>query len=220
MNYSAILDLTNFSGEIWRSIGTIKGIDYKNDYKVSNLGRVKSIERTVLYKNGKVIHLKEKILRPFINNSGYYVVDLYKNNKKKHFLIHYIVATVFIPNNDESKIIINHKDEDKLNNCVENLEWCTYEYNNTYGTTNKRTSKTLKEKYTSGELVPPERPKRQVVQLDINNNYIKTWESISSTKSGGFCKTSVIDCCNGVKKTHHGYKWMYLSDYITYWSSC
>lgn len=101
-------------------------------YQVSNLGRVKSLS------NSKT--RKEKILTP-IYHARYYQITLSKNNIRIQYRVHRLVAEAFIPNPDNLPLI-NHKDENPLNNKVENLEWCDAKYNNNYGTGNKRRSKT------------------------------------------------------------------------------
>lgn len=109
--------------EIWKDIK-----DYEGLYQVSNLGRVKSLYR-IDSSNHKVY---EKILKTRERHS-YIAVDLHKEGKAKTFSVHRLVAMAFISNPD-NKPQINHKDENKENNCVDNLEWCTVLYNNTYGT--------------------------------------------------------------------------------------
>ena len=106
--------------EEWRDI---KG--YEGKYQVSNLGRVKSLN----YNHTK----KEKILSDYPNTYGYLYVNLYKNGKGKPFYIHKLVAQAFIDNPNNYREI-NHKDENKQNNRVENLEWCNRKYNCNYGT--------------------------------------------------------------------------------------
>lgn len=110
--------------EIWKDI---KG--YKDKYQVSNLGNVKSL-------NYNQTH-KEKLLKLFQNTNGYYQIDLWKNNKGKKCLVHRLVAETFI-DNPNNYPIINHKDENPLNNCAENLEWCDAKYNCNYGTRNQK----------------------------------------------------------------------------------
>lgn len=94
--------------EIWEDIE-----DYEGLYQISNCGRVKSL-----------IFSEKRILKNIINNNGYFIITLCKNNKCKTFTIHRLVALHFIPN-PEDKPQVNHKDGDKLNNYYKNLEWCT-----------------------------------------------------------------------------------------------
>lgn len=102
---------------------------YKNLYKISNTGKVKSIRNN-------------KILKPSISQ-GYYFVILQKNGQKKFKQVHRLVAKAFIPN-PKRYPVINHKDENKLNNKVSNLEWCTIKYNTNYGTCRLKISNNLK----------------------------------------------------------------------------
>lgn len=128
--------------ETWKDIRGYEGI-----YQISNLGRIKSLVRV---KNNYDINtislvkvtIPEKIRKPQLSKDGYYRVGLTKNKKQTYFQVHRLVAEAFIPNPDELPQV-NHKDENKLNNCVENLEWCTSKYNANYGTRNERQRKKL-----------------------------------------------------------------------------
>lgn len=111
--------------EVWKTI-----IDYPN-YQVSNLGRIRSLKTY-------------KILKQFTNCFGYKGVHLNRFGTAKTFIVHRLVAEMFIPNPNKYPCI-NHKDENRSNNCVYNLEWCTYSYNNTYGTVIERRTKTYKD---------------------------------------------------------------------------
>lgn len=106
--------------EIWKDIKGYDGL-----YQISNLGRVKS------FGNVNSNNSKERILKPGIDGVGYLLVILFKDGKAKTFRIHRLVAKTFIPN-IENLPQVNHKDEIKTNNCVENLEWCTAKYNINY----------------------------------------------------------------------------------------
>ena len=107
---------TELTNEVWRDIAGYEGM-----YQVSDLGRVRSL------KYGKV-----RVLKPNKNKYGYLVVGLSKENKRKTVKVHRLVASAFIPNDDDSKTQINHRNEDKTENKVSNLEWCTAQYNLTY----------------------------------------------------------------------------------------
>lgn len=123
------------SKEIWRPI---KG--YEDLYEVSNYGRVRSLDRIVyqIQNGGKLgpTLYKGRILG-MGSSGGYKSCGLWKDGTVKTFPIHRLVAETFIPNPNNYPCV-NHKDENKVNNHVENLEWCTYEYNNNYGTKCKR----------------------------------------------------------------------------------
>ena len=160
--------------EIWKDVKGYEGL-----YKVSNYGRVKSLFR---YK---------KILKPIIQTNGYFWVYLCKPLKK--FFIHRLVAEAFIPNPDNLPQV-NHKDEDKTNNHVDNLEWCTNKYNSNYGSRNERVRKSLSKK---------------VYQYTLDGEFVKEWESINECARNGFNQGNISSCCRGERKTHKGYKWSY-----------
>lgn len=110
--------------EIWKDIKGYEGL-----YKVSNLGRVKNIKFN-------------RFIKPFSAGIGYLQVDLSRGNNRRKVLVHRLVAEAFIPN-PENKLEVNHIDEDKTNNKVDNLEWCTRTENVNHGTRNERHSKAL-----------------------------------------------------------------------------
>jgi hypothetical protein len=115
--------------ETWKDIKNYEGL-----YQISTLGRIKSFPRKGTYKNAK-------ILKPYKDGGNYYyVIGLHKNGKRKYKAIHRLVAETFIPNPNNYPLV-NHKDENKLNNCVDNLEWCTHKYNSNYGKANLIMSK-------------------------------------------------------------------------------
>ena len=132
--------------EIWLPIE-----GYENLYEVSNLGRVRRLESVVNGKAGSKRKVPEKILKPGTHRNGYLFVTLSKNGIRRHFLLHRLVATAFIPNPNNLPQV-NHLSEDKLNNTVENLEWCTAKENNNYGTRTKRASEKLQKPVLCVEL--------------------------------------------------------------------
>lgn len=187
--------------EIWKDV---KG--YENLYQISNTGKIKSLER---YKNNhsKKQLVKEKIRKQIVSKTGYYTCMLNKNGKNKLFKVHRLIAEAFIPNPNNYPII-NHKDGNKLNNDISNLEWCNYSHNgkeayrlgliknNTYGI--KKYNNSLKIK---------------VNQYDLNGKFIKQWESISDIqKELNYATTNICRCCKGTYKTAYGYIWKYTKD--------
>lgn len=121
--------------EIWKDI-----VGYENLYQVSNLGRIKSVERKSKTKGNSYRTLKERILKPAIVHNGYERVCLFKDKKGKCYRVNRLVAEAFIKN-PNNLTQVNHKDENKLNNRVDNLEWCSASYNINYGDRNNKVAK-------------------------------------------------------------------------------
>lgn len=107
--------------EIWKDIPEYEGL-----YQVSNLGRIKSLPRKGTHTT------KERIMNFTKSNKGYFIAVLSKDYKKKSFSVHRLVAQAFIPNPNNLPQV-NHKDENKENNNINNLEWCSNWYNTHYG---------------------------------------------------------------------------------------
>ena len=160
--------------EIWRDIEGYEGL-----YKISNKGRVKS-----LYKGS------ERILKLWDNGRGYLRVYLTKENTSKYIRVHRLVARAFIPN-PHNLPEVNHKDENKKNNYVENLEWCDRRYNVNYGSRNERVSKKILQYSKSGEFIREWQGAREVERvLGIDNSHINA-------------------CCRGKQKSAYGFIWKY-----------
>ncbi len=176
--------------EIWKDINGYEGL-----YQVSNLGQVKSLERYDKSNHKR----KEKLLTPTKTNNNYLVVCLTMKNKHINYYIHRLVAEAFIPNPNNLPCV-NHKDENKENNCVDNLEWCTAEYNNNYGTRNERViSKKINGKKS-----------KTVIQYDLKDNFIQEWPSVREIERQlGYKNSGISVCCLGKQKTAYGYKWKY-----------
>ena len=120
--------------EIWKDIKGFEGY-----YQVSNLGRVKSLERTVKSKGNGMMVIKERILRPSLNGSGYPIVGLSKGSDHTSHIVHRLVAEAFIPNPDNLSDV-NHINQDKTDNRAENLNWMSHKDNLNYGDRNKKIS--------------------------------------------------------------------------------
>ena len=154
--------------EIWKDIEGYEGF-----YQVSNKGRVKSLKRKICSNsNHKYNTLSEKLLK--LSGGGKYIqVILCKDGKTSAKLVHRLVAQAFIPNPNNYPVI-NHKDENKKNNDVRNLEWCTYKYNNEY---NGRIDK-CRDKISKTLLEKTEHPKRTPEQIEnIRKGAYKGWET-------------------------------------------
>ena len=170
------------NNELWKNI-----VGYEGLYQVSNLGRVKSLERETeyLYKQGGSHTISEKYIKIFKNKHGYLNCFLYKNGKRKCYLVHRLVANAFIPNHDNLPQI-NHKDENKENNCVENLEWCTNKYN---------------AEYSKNKLI---------IQYDLDFKKIREWNSqLSASKEMQINNRHISSCCNGKRKSAGGFIWRF-----------
>ena len=147
--------------EEWKSIPGYEGL-----YEVSSYGRVKSLEISYTRKNGIMDHKPEIILSPKNNGTGYFMVCLYKNKTHKYYLIHRLVALAFLPNPDNLPCV-NHKDEDKTNNKVDNLEWCDHKYNSNYNGVLKKRSQRMKENGIYERIVLKRTKYPELIGLDI-----------------------------------------------------
>lgn len=180
--------------EIWKDIKGFEGL-----YQVSNLGRVKGLNRVSLDKR----HLPDRILTGSVYSTGYVVVKLRVNGIAKRFSMHRLVAEHFIPN-PKNLPIINHKDENKLNNRWDNLEWCTQQYNATYGNAKTKALSTFKKNHS-----------RTVYQFTLSGEFICQYDSISSAaESTNTCRSEVCSCCNMEKNviSANGFMWRYADD--------
>ena len=200
--------------EIWKDC---KG--YEGKYQVSNFGRVWNVNN-------------QKYLKPWISKGGYYLVNLMsKNGKIKHELIHRLVAIAFI-DNPCNYPQVNHKDEDKTNNCVDNLEWCNSKYNNNYGTRNKRISEKLKGenhylfgKHLSDEhkthIIDSSTKSKEVCQIDIITNVvINVFKSMrEAERQTGVKYQHIWRVCNHKRQSAGGFIWRYTEEVILWQKS-
>ena len=160
-------------------VETFVKIEGFENYEVSNLGKIRNI------KSGR-------ILKPQPDKDGYLRLGLYENNKKKKLFLHRIIATTFI-DNPEGKPCVNHIDENKLNNDLSNLEWCTIRENNIHGTRIKRIA---------------EKRSIEVIQLDLNDNILNVFKSmVQAEQETGVFASSIGACCSGKRKSAGGFKW-------------
>lgn len=175
--------------EFWKPVAGFEGL-----YEVSSLGRVRSLNREV-FQQGRIQKYKGCIMSQLIGRHGYYSVRLSKHNKKKTFLVHRIVAEAFIPNTDNLPVV-NHKDENRKNNSVANLEWCTIAYNVNYGTTPLRRSIMLGSK---------------VAQYTTNGVLMQTFHSIHDAERKTSIKRQSIHEAIRLKRQAGGCFWTLIN---------
>ena len=177
--------------EIWRDIPNFEG-----RYQVSNYGRVKSLN---FYSNAtKKYYDRELILKPHTVR-GYHRVVLCKNGKHINYSVHRLVAEVFL-DNPNNKPCVNHKDGNKLNNCADNLEFCTYSEN---------------EKHSHDVLGKQPINKKKIEQYDLQGNFIRQWESLAEIGRYFKCNyTNFTRCCCGKGKSAKGFVWKYVKEVV------
>lgn len=165
------------SQEIWKDVPGYEGF-----YKISSKGRLYSIK-------------KNKILKPYTNKQGYRCIGLQHDNNIYYTSIHRLVAKAFIPNPDNLPQV-NHKDENPSNNNVDNLEWCTSQYNINYGNRNNKISAKAQpvSQYTKDHVFIAEYPSIPYIAKHFNYDY-----------------SFLYKCCKGVRKYAYGYIWEYTT---------
>lgn len=180
--------------EVWKDVA-----GYEGYYKVSNQGNVYSVERIIRGKKYGGL-----VLKPIYNKDGYVRVYLYENGIMQTKSIHRLVAEAFIPN-PNNYLEINHKDEDKTNNYVENLEWCTREHNINHGTRNEKAGLAQS---------------KRVKAINVETGEVLTFSSTMEAGRKGYGSGSVSSACRGVYKsgvgkmigdghTYKGHRWCY-----------
>ena len=183
------------------------------DFKI-----IKSCNLYEINKYGEVRNSKtNKQIKPYIDKCGYVKIGLRNNGKKKQYYVHRLVAETFIPNPNQYPCV-NHIDENKQNNSIDNLEWCTYIYNLNYGTRNQRSAEKHKGKKASDETklklsqIDKAYCSKQVGQFNKDMVLLKTFSSIGEiVKELGLRGSNISDCChNGRHKTVGGYIWKFL----------
>ena len=165
--------------EIWKDV-----IGFEGKYKVSDRGLVKTMSYK---KTGKERLLSERIV------SGYNRVVLYKDGKAENKYVHRLVAENFIPNPNNLKEV-NHIDGNKLNNCIENLEWVSAKQNSTHAVLSKL------------RILPT----YKVIQKTIREEVVKEWDSVYEiTHCCGYDSSMIYKCCENKLDTAYGFKWEY-----------
>ena len=158
---------------------------YEGLYQVSNLGRVRSIKRKIFVK-------------PNVDPAGYWKVCLTNHNHKwRQYAIHRLVASAFIPN-PTGFPAVNHKDECKSNNCVDNLMWCTHRQNTNWGTCRSKISKAIS---------------KQVDQYTKDGTFVKRWKSMTeAAKALKLPISEISKCTRTTRYTSGGFHWRYVNE--------
>ena len=165
----------------WREVK-----EYSN-YEVNQLGEIRHKKR-------------QKILKPRDNNGGYQYVNFKINGKNTNFAVHRIVANAFIPN-PNGYTEVNHKDYNKKNNCVDNLEWVSSSQNKQHSYLKQENKK------TRGKAVN---------QYTKEGIFLKTFDSVSdAAKELGCCVAAISNCCLGRTKTSQGFQWSFVESSTT-----
>ena len=199
INTDRWLSLEDYPNEEWRNID-----GFGDRYMVSNIGRVKTKEFTYTL-HGKIQIKHAHILKTIIRKDGYCKVNLGGYREQKTVNLHRLVATAFIPNTSNLPCI-NHKDENPTNNIVDNLEWCTYEYNNNYGS--------FKDKHCKAFRNYPKFSK-PVIQMTLDGDDIQEFPSIAeAARCLGKNYVNIAEYLREPNKRNHayGYKWRYKND--------
>lgn len=182
--------------EVWKDIAGYEGL-----YQVSNKGNIYSVER----EDSRGNKCGGRTLKTTHNSKGYLKLDLSKNGIKKTRTVHRLVAQAFIPNQN-NYLEINHKDENKTNNNVENLEWCTSKYNNNHGTAIKRRVQSNS---------------KRIKAVNVETGEVTTFSSTAEARRKGYHSGGVSSACRGVYKSgsgkligggnlYKGHKWYYI----------
>lgn len=173
------------AGEEWRDVVGFEGL-----YKVSNYGRVLSLRKG-----------EPRLIIPYTTKAGYKRVGIHIRPYQGHYLVHRWVAEAFIPNLNNLPFI-NHKDENPLNNCVDNLEWCDKQYNNTYGNALQKAHET---RVRNGYV-------KKVYQFDFNGNLINEYSSAyKASLETGICQCLIYACIYG-SVSHSAKGYIFLRD--------
>lgn len=177
--------------EAWKDIE-----GYEGYYQVSTQGNVRSVDRTVHYVDGRTARYKGKKVAINPRNNGYLKVNLYRDHTMKNISVHRLVAEAFVPNPNNYPCV-NHKDESKTNNRVDNLEWCTYKYNSNYGDAIERSA--------------------QKQRIPVKGTNVKTGKTIylksmTEGEKHGFNQRGISATCLGEQETHYGYTWEKINE--------
>lgn len=195
-------DRETLEGETWQPV-----VGYEDSYEVSSFGRVYSKERVVTRNNGTTLTIHPRILKPHFNKKGYECVNLSLEGEHSDKFVHRLVAKTFIPCENTETLDVNHKDESRANNSVNNLEWLTHKDNVNYGTHNQRV-KEWQERNGWHEL------RKRRVTLLVDGVEVATYSSLTDAANDtGVNISTICACCRGRKNpTRKGHLWRYAEE--------
>lgn len=189
---------------IWKEIGIYKSKNFTIDctglYQASNDGEIRSLDRSVVDARGRKQRFSGRVLKQYYNKrESYYYVVLSIDKNTYTIKTHRLVCTAF-HKNPYNLPCVNHKDENKMNNCADNLEWCDYLYNSNYGTAIERSAAKRRETVA----IP-------VVQMQKDGKIVKIWKSTHDAEVCGFNHNSVNTSIRE-NRLYNGFVWRRLSD--------
>lgn len=188
--------------ELWKSVGIYKGADLSS-YEASTFGNIRSVDRDVKYKDGRTRKYRGVVLSQYKNKyTGYMQVTLCYRGRLHTYSVHELVMNALCCNpNPEIYTDINHIDEDKTNNRLDNLEWVTHKENVNHGTAIERHSQTQKNRFTP------------IVQLSFDSNIISVYYKTESFNDTEFIKDTVVGVIRKNTYIYKDYFWIRLDEY-------
>lgn len=175
----------------WKDISNFEGL-----YQVNRSGEVRSIARAK-ENNGGTQVVNERLLKQRVDKDGYLAVTLCKSGRHYGRRVSRLVAEAYIPN-PLNLPVVNHKDENKQNNDADNLEWCTVQYNTTYGTGIERMAK---------------KQGRPVLQISDGDVIAEYYSSQCASRSTGIPQANIHKVCSGLRHRAGGYEWRFKNEY-------
>ena len=193
--------------EIWKDINGWEGF-----YQISNKGNVRSLPRQQKDKHGRLVHYSGKLLNPQPNSSGYLRVELKKPGKYARRFVHRLVAEHFVCNpKPEDYAIVNHIDNNFLNNCCTNLEWTTHLGNTQHAKKQGRLARTKEWLFNQRKSL--EKYDKPVIGYDyLTGKTFCEFSSIQEAGRNGYEASCICNCCKGKRKTHKGLWWRYADE--------
>lgn len=188
------LSLKDLPNEEWRDV-----VGYEGLYKVSNMGRVKMLERSVPQRYGYK-RIEEHLIKQILSPKNYLFVDLWRSNKNKRMSVHRLVLQAF-SQQDSDRLECNHINEIRLDNRIENLEWLSHKDNLNYGT--------RKDKHKQILTNHPSLSK-SVLQYGLDGEFIAEYPSLREAgRQLNISMCNIKDCCKGRYKKTHGFIFKY-----------